>query len=90
MSAVFDALGTAVALSLMSWLVIMLPVSAALAHRLGWSPAYGALLALIPIPFLSWIIVAVVATRKAERGLMPLPQLESDSGSSDWMDLEGP
>lgn len=61
MKAVFDALSLSVFLTLVSWVVIQIGVGVALAWRKGLQPWMGAALALIPIPFVGWIAVVVMA-----------------------------
>ena len=63
MSAVLDAVDRAVWFGLVPWLFIMVPMTACLAYRRGWSVTTGAMLGLIPVPFAGWIIVLAVTRR---------------------------
>ena len=63
MSTIIDALAKVILLSIVPWMLIMVPTSAALAYRLNWRPGVGAALGLIPFPFAGWLIVWGFATR---------------------------
>ncbi len=67
MSEILDSLGTAIGLTFVAWLVIMLPMSAALAYRRRWNVGYALLLACLPVPFLGWAVVATLSSRHAHR-----------------------
>jgi hypothetical protein len=60
---VVDSVAQVILLTSLAWMVVMVGTGAALAHRLGWRAGYGALLGLIPIPFMGWLIVCAYARR---------------------------
>lgn len=57
MSVVFDSLARVIVLSFLAWMLIMLPVTVALAVRLDFRPALAVAFGLLPIPFLGWALV---------------------------------
>jgi hypothetical protein len=78
MNTIIDALTKVIILSLISWLLVMVATSAALAHRLGWNPLYGALWGMVPIPFAAWAIVWYCARRNRRsqfRAVLPTPEI---------------
>lgn len=76
MSAILDSLTVVVGLSAVAWIVVMCGTGAALAHRLGWRAVYGALLGLLPVPFLGWVIVLV----RWHRSVAPSALIAVDMG----------
>jgi hypothetical protein len=82
MNAVLDALGKVISLSLLPWWFVMVPISAALARRVGWRPLWGALAALVPIPFFGWAVVGGVWYHRRR---VPRVVPTSSSGVDDWM-----
>lgn len=52
---VLDSLGMSFFLLFVAWATIYLPVTLAVAYRMGVSLWRGAALALIPVPFAAWL-----------------------------------
>lgn len=94
MSAVLDSLATALALGLViPWLLISLPVGAALSVRRGWNQGskLGIGIGLAVLPIVGWLIVYFATTGLAQAGgaavVKKLREVDTDDEpvrDSDW------
>jgi len=91
MSEVINSVGAAIAMSIISWVLVMVPTCAALAYRRGYSVGIGALLGCIPVPFVGWALVYALSSGD-QRGLAnldlsgpdELPVGSFDPADYDW------
>ena len=80
MTTALHTINRAVWLCAIPWLLVMVPMSAALARRTGFRVGMATLLAFIPVPFLAWIVILM------SRGA----HLVADRRSPDLLEISPP